>query len=339
MDIPRGATRRPTGRTGSYSRNAVTSRTGSYSRVRSGSTGRVSSPSRTGRDLGSAAPRISTVKVGALSQNAGQGASRNARVQQSYKTHMAKFVVLFAILAVLAGAVLGVYWSNLFSIKQVTVTGVEHLTSEEMTQLANVPSNTTLLRVDASAIKANIMRDAWVADVDVQRVFPDTLNLVVTERAIGATVVVGVDEGKSTETWAISSDGLWLCRIPEEGSEEAASISPKIFEDAAAVFSITDVAFGVKPEVGTYCSDESIVNALEVVTGLTTELKDQVKTVSATSTENTTLTLDSNIEIAFGAAEDIREKERVCLQIMADHPNAVSYINVRVVNSPTYRAA
>ena len=103
---------------------------------------------------------------------------------------MAKAIAVLAIVAVLAVAAVGVYLSPLFGIKQVTVSGVEHLTADEMTQLANVPSDTTLLRVDAGAIKQSIMRDAWVADVDVQRVFPDTLNLAVTERQIGATVQV-----------------------------------------------------------------------------------------------------------------------------------------------------
>ena len=64
-----------------------------------------------------------------------------------------------------------------------------------------------------------------------------------------------------------------------------------------------------------------------------------MKTVSATSADNTTITLDSNVQIAFGSADDIRDKERVCLQIMADNPGTVSYINVRVVASPTWRTA
>ena len=95
----------------------------------------------------------------------------------------------------------------------------------------------------------------------------------------------------------------------------------------------------MKPEVGKVCTDESVKNALDVVTSLSTDLKDQVKQVSATSTENTTLTLDSNVEIAFGAASDVRDKERVIKQILADHPGEVSYINVRVVKSPTWRTA
>lgn len=251
---------------------------------------------------------------------------------------MIKAAVVFAVIAVIAIGAVGAYFSPLFTINRVTVSGAEHLTAQEMTQLAAVPSGTTLLRVDASAIKRNIMLDAWVADVDVQRVFPDTLNLAVTERQIGATVEVTSRDGSTTEVWALSTDGMWLCSIPEEGSAEAQGLSPKIFEDADQVLSIKDVGPGVSPEVGAYCTDEPIVNALEVVTGLTTELKDQVVSVSAQSAESTKLTLESNVEIDFGVAQDIREKERICLKLLEDNPGKVAYINVRVVSSPTWRA-
>ena len=49
------------------------------------------------------------------------------------------------------------------------------------------------------------------------------------------------------------------------------------------------------------------------------------------------LTLESGIEIAFGPAEDIREKERVCLKVIEEHPGVV-YINVRTVDRVTWRA-
>ena len=300
---------------------------------RASRTGSVSHRGVSQRDLGSAAPRVSTVKVGSLAQD-----THRRRAQATYRSHMAKAIAILAVLITLAVGAVVLYFSPAFSVKQVTVSGVEHLTSKEMTELASVPSGTTLLRIDTGAIKERIMLDAWVADVDVQRVFPDTINLAVTERQIGATVQVTSKDGSSTETWALSTDGMWLCSIPEEGSEKAQDVSPKIFEDAAAVFSIKDVGPGVSPEIGAYCTDESIVNALDIVTGLTTELKDQVVSVSAQSAESTKLTLDSNVEIDFGVAEDIREKERICLQLLADNPGKVAYINVRVVKSPTWRA-
>lgn len=47
----------------------------------------------------------------------------------------------------------------------------------------------------------------------------------------------------------------------------------------------------------------------------------------------------SNCQImAFGPAQSIREKERVCLQILNDNPGKVAYINVRVVDRPTWRS-
>lgn len=273
------------------------------------------------------------MKVGAVSQTA-----RAERARRTYRSWMIRTIAVFSCIGLLIIGAVALYWSPAFSIKQVTVSGVEYLTAEEMSALANVPSDTTLLRVDASGIRTSIMRDAWVEDVDVQRVFPDTLNLSVTERTIGATVMVGVNEGQDVQRWALASDGMWLCPIPDQDSEAGRAISPKIYEDAAAVFEITDVAYGVAPEIGGYCADDSINNAMQVVTGLTTELKDQVVKVSATSTETTTLTLESGIEIAFGKAEDIRTKERICLEIMEQNPGSVAYINVRVVNSPTWRA-
>ena len=101
---------------------------------------------------------------------------------------------------------------------------------------------------------------------------------------------------------------------------------------------ITDVPYGTRPEVGAYCSDANVNNALAIVDGMTTELAGQVKKVAATETESTTLTLESGVEIVFGTAENIRDKERVCLEIMKEHPDGLAYINVRVVDRPTWRA-
>ena len=83
------------------------------------------------------------------------------------------------------------------------------------------------------------------------------------------------------------------------------------------------------PFEGTICN-----NALVIVDGMTTELAGQVKKVAATETESTTLTLESGVEIMFGTAENIRDKERVCLEIMKEHPDGLAYINVRVVDRP-----
>jgi cell division protein FtsQ len=80
------------------------------------------------------------------------------------------------------------------------------------------------------------------------------------------------------------------------------------------------------------------LNAISILTGLTTELADRIKTVKAEDVEATSLILDSNVEIAVGSANNIREKELICLDILEDNPKVV-YINVRVPDRPTWKSA
>lgn len=267
--------------------------------------------------------------------------NQSSRVQRAKKVHR-RYLIRFIVIAVLViGLIVGgivVYNSSLFTVTSVKVTGVEHLTATEMTELAAVPEGTTLLRSDSAGIKQRLSQNAWVKEVDVKPIFPDTLELVVTEREIAAVVQVPVNNASATQNWAIASDGIWLMSIPDKNSDRAAAVSSKVYEDAEKALSITDVLANIAPQVGSECTDDSINNALAIVDGLTTELADQVKKVSATGAETTTLTLDNGVEIAFGLAENIREKERVCLQLMEENPGKIAYINVRVVDRPTWRA-
>ena len=250
----------------------------------------------------------------------------------------ARLVAGLGIALVVVIGIIGLSSTNLFSINQVAVSGVSHLTEAEMTELAAVPSNTTLLRVDTAAIEERLKSNPWVESASVHRSLPGTLELRITERTIAAVVEVPVTEQEQSQDWAIASDATWLMLIPPQGTPEAATVSAHVYKDAEQVLHITDLPYGVNPQVGVKCDDTSVINALDIVSGLSTDLADQVALVSATDPANTTLTLNSGVQIAFGAADSIREKERVCLELLASYPNQVAYINVRVVDKPTWRA-
>lgn len=285
------------------------------------------------RRAGQSRPSLSSVRVGDIDR-----LERSARTQKTYRRHLVRIGVIAALVLALVVSGIAVYYSNLFAIESVSVTGVEHLTASDMSELASVPAGTTLLRVDTAGIRDRLLKDAWVQDVSVNRIFPNTLELAVTERTIAAVVDVPTENAESTQKWAIASDGMWLMPIPAKDSEAGKKTSAKVYEDAESVLAITEVPYGTSPEVGAYCSDASVNNALAIVDGMTTELAGQVKKVAATETESTTLTLESGVEIVFGTAENIRDKERVCLEIMKEHPDGLAYINVRVVDRPTWRA-
>ncbi len=225
-----------------------------------------------------------------------------------------------------------------FRIQNVDIQGTDHLTDEEVSALVTIPEGATLLNVDADGIEASLIRDSWVESVDVARVFPDTLQIKVNERRVGAIAEVPIGTNQTIQRWALAEDGMWLMAIPERSSELGQKLSAQIYEDADAALHITGVPYGVEPKIGAYCTDDSVLNALSIINGLTTDLADNVKTVTATDEESTQLTLKNNVEIAFGTADNVREKERICNQIMEEHPSVV-YINVRVPDRPTWRAA
>ena len=294
---------------------------------------------RSGRDAGRASARTSgrdayvTRTVGEINR----GQRRDQRRQTGRRISGNVIAVVIIIAVVLIGA-FAVYLAPIAKIQHISIKGAEHLTNEEMIALAEIPDDTTLLRVDTTRIEQNCLRDAWIKSVAVNRVFPDTLELVVTERKIAATVAVPTGNSAVTRVWAIAQDKTWLMPIPDKESQAAATVSEQVYIDAESVLRIVDVPYGTSAEIGTVCTDSNVNNALAIVSGMTTELAKQVVRVSATDAESTILTLENGVEIAFGAAENIREKERVCLALLSEHEGNIAYINVRSVASPTWRS-
>ena len=289
------------------------------------SSGRIASGREDGR-------RLESVSIGQLKRE-----QRNERVQRGARNYAARIIAMLAvaIVLVIAGGV--VYNSSLFTIENVEITGVEHLTENDMALMADIPEGSTLLRIDVDTIKKRLMQNAWVQDVSVNRVFPSTLSISVTERTITAVVEVPTSTGRSTKEWAISSDHMWLMPIPARDSEAGQNTSEQIYTDAENALRITNVPYGTQTQIGAVCTDSNVLNALDIVAGMTTELSGMVVEVSAAGPDETTLMLSNGVEVAFGKAENIRDKERVILKILADNPDSVAYINVRSVTNPTWR--
>ena len=265
---------------------------------------------------------------------------RRAQQQRPKKSRKGLIIGIIAVVValVVAAGIFIMSRSDLFPVTKITVSGVRHLTQQETAQLAAVSEGTTLINIDATGIESRLESSPWILDAVVERRFPDTVNLNITEREIVAVVDVVIDDNDNKQTWALASDGTWLMEIPDRNSAEGQTLAPQVYEDVDAALHIQSVPYGSVPEAGTQCNNQNITNALAIIDGMSTELADQVKSVSAASSDSTVLTLQNGVEIAFGDSSDIREKERVCLELMEQYPNKIAYINVRVVNKPIWRA-
>ena len=111
----------------------------------------------------------------------------------------------------------------------------------------------------------------------------------------------------------------------------------KAAQEAGALL-MTDVASGVSPASGKPVESDVVLAGLKYVKGLTPEFLSKVKFMSLPSKEAIAVTLDSGIEVALGAPDDIKTKERVVTKLL-EQESGVTYIDVRVPDNYTFRSA
>lgn len=284
-------------------------------------------------------PRVRAIAADSKTQRGPEERSERRLKQKRKVTALKVLGIIFGVLLVAAiGAVIYLANSDYLKITEVEYVGTDHLTEAECKALAPSPEGQNLLTFDAGKIEAGFKRDSWVESVSFNRVFPNKLQIVVKERKIGAVVEFNSGANQIAQSWIITLDGMWIMAIPNQDSDTGKLISQNIYTDADSAVHIKDCPNGIAPEIGGKCSDETVLNSLAILNGFSTDLKDQVKSISASNINATTLRLTNNVEIAFGSAENVRDKERIAKGIMEENDKVV-YINVRSTDRPTWRSA
>lgn len=267
----------------------------------------------TAKGAGSGGPRPSS----AGKRLAQEKRDERERRQRSIFRRRAGLVVLVA--AVVVGVVWGAsaLWNaRIFTVDSIQVSGNDRLSTADVTKLAAVPAGATLLKTNTADVKRRIEANPWVADAAVSRSFPHELVVAITERTPAAFVDAG-----GSQLWTLSTDGFWL------GKRSA--------NDTSALVTIKDVP-SLVPTIGVAAPNVELKNALAVLAGLSPGLKGQVKTLSAPNIDKTALLLNNGVQVFVGSSDNIAKKDLIARGILAREKNIV-YINVRVVDRPTWR--
>lgn len=245
---------------------------------------------------------------------------RDERDQRRRSIRRRRTLSLTLLALLVAGMVWGVsaiVHSPMFAVTTVKVTGNSRVSDTAVIALAKVPASATMFTLNSSAVSHRVARNPWVASVKVVKEFPHAVIISVTERVPAAIV-----DGGGANLYLVSGDGFWL------GSRAA--------EDTATMTVIRDIeTLDVKP--GARTRSKELLNALSVLKGLSPELSAQVKTVSAASVDKTALFTEKDVEIFIGSSDDLAKKDRIVRKILAEQRGKVVYINVRVVDRPTWR--
>ncbi len=252
---------------------------------------------------------------------ASRAAERAARARKRYLSYILKlFAVVFVVVVVFFSCIF-IYRSDLLAVETVTVTGAAHLTDQEVTQLAAVPDDSTLLRLDSAGICERLEEHPWVKSAQISRQFPHSIKIQITERTPAAVVKLS-----KKSIWVISTDGAWL--------------SAATTQDWKDYHRIVDVDANLStPVAGSECTDEGVLNALKIYDGVSSDFASTIKSISAASAVKASLTLKGGVTVAFGEAQDIELKEADVNTLLDKYSGSISYINVRVPDRPTYRTA
>lgn len=190
------------------------------------------------------------------------------------------------------------YQSKWFITQTVTIQGISRLTPEQVNVVANAPINEPLISQDVSGIKERLSQLPEVKNVLVERGWPKTLLITITERlpiAVAATTGgynLIDDEGKNAGLVSAPPPGL--------------------------------LVIAANPD------SPAMLSAIEVISSLPAEW--QVVGLAASSQDNVVANLASGAVVSFGSGENAQRKVEVASALLAQN---YLTINVSAPEAPS----
>ena len=338
----RKATKRPT-----QGRSARPSRPASAPRSRASRPARAPKPAPTLQRKPKAAPKprpARTVATPKASQARPSGlrpqrapkpqSGREAREARARQVRTADALGIALRVGVIGVALLVLSNTSTFKIDSIDAVATDHVSADDIQKLASVEEGTTLLNVDTGAITQRLMKNPWIASVSIDREFPDKLKISVTERKVEAVVVMS----SRSVAWYLGEGEVWLEPVNLDVSE-GQSADDVALEKATSVGAIliTGVPATVDPAAGSKATDDVISAVRSYLDGFSSEFASQIVSFSAPSEASLSCVLSSGVEISLGSPSSISSKEDVIKSLLSEYPDELTYINVRVPSSPSYR--
>ncbi|MCF2531306.1 cell division protein FtsQ/DivIB [Yinghuangia soli] len=283
---------------GSAGKNGASGRPGKSGKPGgAGKAGRAGKPARLGRFGMYGRP-------GARAGKSGPGGKPQAGRRW---TNLRPLIVILAVVVLAAGTWGVVMYSSLLDARTVKVRGTGVLTPDQITEAARVPVGTPLARVDVGAIERRVAAIPRVASVTVERDWPHTVAIRVTERQVAAVMP---ESGRFAE---IDKTGVRF------GTVDAAPQGvPVVAADPAT-------------------ADEKLLRGVvDVIGTLPAAVAPKVRAITARTRDDIVLTLDDGVVVMWGGAEDSPRKAQV-LAVLMKHKAKV--YDVSVPEAPATRNA
>ncbi len=222
------------------------------------------------------------------------------------KRRRGRWVILGSgLLAVLlAGIATWLVWfSSVFAATEIRINGLSLLTEQQVTDAAAVELGGPLATQDVDAIRNRVAALAPVAEVRVERHFPHTIEITVTERTLA---YVWMDEGVTR--W-VDADGV----VFHEGGETAQGT--------------------VKANIA--ASDQRLLkDVATVVSAVVPVLGDRITLLQASAVDRIEIQLSDGDTVVWGSAEQSHVKAQVLSVLLSQE---ASVYDVSAPHAPTTR--
>jgi cell division protein FtsQ len=192
-----------------------------------------------------------------------------------------RVVALLLLIALMAGTVWLFYFSDALAVKDVEVHGTRILASDEVREVAAVPSGQPLARVDLDAIRARVEALAEVRDAEVTRTWPDQVLIDVEERVAIAVVEIG------GRTRGMDAEGVVFSEYPKPPPG-----MPQV-------------------RTSTETGGDALREAALVVESLPAEISRRVDHVEVATIDQISLVLREGKTVVWGSAEESEAKAEV----------------------------
>ncbi len=234
----------------------------------------------------------------------------------------AGWIVVAACLLIALGLFLWLRSSDVFAVKRVTSTALEHVSTQEVERATAEARGVSLLRLGLNGVEKKLLQLPYVRSATLHRAFPNTLEVTLEEYQPAACV-----QATDGARWLVSDDG----RVLEKKTDAALPlIVPESRLDLEPGGKLPQIVAQALP-ITAALADPAVADVLPKVTKIT-----------VSSGGDVTLQLSGPIELRLGdPQQSLKQKLKVAGTIVQQYlrdGKVLSYVDARVPDRPAVKA-
>lgn len=210
-----------------------------------------------------------------------QKLTKQQQITKKRRKLIFKIIKWLTLIGIIIAGIVYAMLSPIFNIQHISVTGNSKISSETIISLSDLNIGQNIFNFRTSNIVNNIKENAYIDSVDINRKFPDEIEIVVSEREatymlmLGNAYVYINNQGYILEITSVKGDFTLLIgyETPEEQIQEGNRLELKDLERLNDILRIMDTASSMESEMVDLITQIDISDQSNYILTLTEEKK------------------------------------------------------------------